>query len=646
MKQKLDQIIINNLLQQEAPISTKKLSLLCDVSINTLRRVLSNINERLEHQGLKIISKQSIGCYLVIENEQLASSFLSHFKYDIKRNSYNINYDYYRAIYIIRKLLVTHKYISVDDICDELYYSQSTILRDVNSAQEYLKRFNLKIKVKRNQGLFIEGDEFKKRLLVLFTHKMYMRLNDQQKLQEKEFADHLLTHEPTHIAVRQQFYQLLGDFPEFEFSYINIPKISNYMILTKTRSEYTENITFPLTQKVAIKRCKAYELAQLSFETLDFFKDFKPSENDLVGLAIIIECYRTISSTNQIKQSEQETLINESIEILSYINNKYDLNNNMMDQDFIFSFTCNLYMIKNQIFYDTPYDQEANYPVQNTSLFSADLCAEFAKYYERKYDKKLSQSHTLSFLYIFDRVLADAMSNKKGVRILIITIYGSTYGHFYANKLYSHFPNGIDDINVMEYQPLDTIDFNLYDLFVTDLNLQELNVKLDIAVINMEFSDRTATYEAVGHFLKESERKNFDLLTKDNIFRTDFKDKDELIAYIAKLHQTDKITSEELALDLKLRDQHINGERKNKIIFLTTYNKNLSGSYVEIFVNKYPILWNIVKTQVIVFYNYERKVAKDIITVNMILRTLLERSPDELQIGIDHPCRMINLIKK
>ena len=433
MRQKLDQVIINNLLQQEAPISTKKLSLLCDVSINTLRRVLSNINERLEHQGLKIISKQSIGCYLVIENEQLASSFLSHFKYDIKRNSYNINYDYYRAIYIIRKLLVTHKYISVDDICDELYYSQSTILRDVNSAQDYLKRFNLKIKVKRNQGLYIEGDEFKKRLLILFTHKMYMRLNDKQKKQEKEFADHLLTNEPAHTGVRLQYYKLLDDYPEFEFSYINIPKVSNYMILTKTRYEYNDKITFSKAQKATIKKSKAYELANLSFNSIDYFYDFIPSENDIIGLAIIIECYRTITSTNQIKQSELELIIDESIEILSHINNKYELNNNMMDKDFIYGFACNLYMIKNQMLYDVPYDQEANYPVQNISLFSADLCAEFAKYYETKYQVKLSQSHILSFLYLFDRVLTDVISNNKGINILIITIYGNGFGQFYAN---------------------------------------------------------------------------------------------------------------------------------------------------------------------------------------------------------------------
>ncbi|MDD3923912.1 MAG: helix-turn-helix domain-containing protein [Erysipelotrichaceae bacterium] len=646
MKQKLDQIIINSLLQQDEPISSKRLSLLCGVSINTLRRALSTINERLIHQGLRIVSKQSIGCYLVIENEQLASSFLSHFKYDIKRNSYNINYDFYRATYIIRRLLVSKRYISVDDICDELFYSQSTILRDINSAQEYLKRFNLKIKVKRNQGLYIEGDEFQKRICILFAHKMYMRLSLDQKKKEELFADHLLTNQKEHTKVRNDFFKLIKDIPEFEFSFINIPKISNYMILSKTRKEYTKNIVFKDDQIKKIQTTKAYELAKMVYKNLDFFNDLQTTENDYIGLAILIETYKSVTYMNQIRADVLEDTINESVEILQFINNQYELSTNMLDQDFICNFACSIHSISNQVFFNIPYDPEMIYPVQNTCLFSADLCAEFAKYYENKYDIILQQSHTLSLIYIFDRVLADAIVSKKGIKILIMTIYGNAYGYFYANKLFNHIANGIDEVKVKEYQPLTNIDLKHYDLLLTDINYQEQNLTIDIPIINMEFNDRRITYEAINQFIEEKSRKSFDLLSRENIMKTDFNDKESLIEHIANLHKTIKITTSDLKNDILKRDQHINGERKNHLVFVRTYEIDLPGNYIEIFVNKHPIQWNTFKTQIIIFYNYDKKATDDIITINMILRSLVEKSPDELQIAIEHPCKIINLIKK
>lgn len=71
-----------------------------------------------------------------------------------------------RAEYLLSDLLKRHDYVKMEDLCDQMYVSESTLSRAIRMAEAVLKDFDLFIDRKPYYGLKIEGRECDKRRLI------------------------------------------------------------------------------------------------------------------------------------------------------------------------------------------------------------------------------------------------------------------------------------------------------------------------------------------------------------------------------------------------------------------------------------------------------------------------------------------------
>ena len=83
----LDRKILNILIEERRPVSSKGLALRCDASINTVRKEISLINEEMSCYGFRIESKSALGHYLNIFDRKLAEPYIQKQHNLYKRNA-------------------------------------------------------------------------------------------------------------------------------------------------------------------------------------------------------------------------------------------------------------------------------------------------------------------------------------------------------------------------------------------------------------------------------------------------------------------------------------------------------------------------------------------------------------------------------
>ena len=644
MNNDINQVIIYNLLQNEQPLSTKKLATLCDISINTLRKQITNLNLTLKPNGLQIISRQALGCYLLIEDEDLANIYINRFKYNNKRKQYNIANENYRANYIIRRLLTVDNYLPITKLSKELFYSTSSINRDLRYIKQLLKNFNLEVKVKRNQGISISGDEWNKRICIIYQQKIFVRLNKKLMNKEKTFTNLLLTNDSAHFTIRNEFINILKDYPNFQFSYINIPKLSNYLVLAKTRYHLTNKIVVSTDQIESLINDEAYRLAEATFTRLRSFFDFDASEKDLLSFAMMLIAYRSLNSIDQIETSESSALIVEAKTIFDHLSAQYHYLQGIFDLDHQKELAGCLYIMKRQLLYHTPIDSETFYPLKGISTFSLELCMEYTKYLEAKYQITIGQGQALLPLFLFENIVSDLFIKNLNLNILLISIYGINYSNYIAKRLNNLHHEMINHIEIKEAIDLVDLNFEAYDLFLTDINPKQI-VDTKIPLISI---DRLQTFSQtllLNTYLKETTKLHMKQLLKDHQYQVTCQNKTDMFNIIAStLFFNDEINKQTFIKDLILRETHLGAERANHIVLISTYHYQFTNNLVYIFINDKPIIWDDHKVQMVVFYYYDHQILNSAYELDTLIKILLSKNQEELKALFNRTIKIDDLI--
>jgi len=148
--------IIKILLSRDEPIVVDELAEKLNVSNKTVRNDLKNVENYLDEKGLKLLKKPGTGIIIEgPENKKLdlstelsnTSKFMEPFSPEARKN------------YILRRLFMSNKNITIKELSDELFVSKVTIHKDLEAVEGWLSKYNLKLIKKTNYGIEISGDE-------------------------------------------------------------------------------------------------------------------------------------------------------------------------------------------------------------------------------------------------------------------------------------------------------------------------------------------------------------------------------------------------------------------------------------------------------------------------------------------------------
>lgn len=618
-------LILSYLLGQDNnSISSRRLAEYCNLSLSTIRSEINWLNDELAPYGIHVDARQAQGCKLIFNPDKENEKAFEQLKYDLRRKLFNFSSKSYRSDYILRRLLISSDYVSADKFSEELFFSSSTVLRSISQAQNTIKRYGLEIKLKKNHGLYIDGDEFAKRVYMLTQHKKFVHLDTSKQAQEQKFSDYFLTDSAYYHELKNKIIHLLLNYPELEFSYINVPKLINYLILCKHRHNSTDKITFTQEQLDYIHAEKAYAFSIEVFDQVKDFMEFTPSEKDICSFAQIVLGCRTLSSYSQISLERKESIVPLSVTILNELFQLDNMDREMLTPDIIEQFTLCMETIHCRMLMKIPFDMEILYPVKGSSMITADLCCTLIKLIEKHLHYVVEDTYIRSFTFLFERMLEDYNKSAIQLKLLIISLYGKDHAQSIASYLNRHFSHTIQTIDTAEYTSLNAVDLNQYDYVFTNLS-GALFDNLEHVIISdfLQLDSLSAQYEEI---LNTIDKKKYQKLLQNRIFHTKFRKQEEVFNYIANLYEKQVSDKEAFKQDLIIRNDRISSLRRHNLAFLGTYNDLLPESTLAIFINDKELDWTYDKAQYFVFYHYKRDHIEDALTINTMLKQLLHSS--------------------
>lgn len=149
------------LLQSEKFLTSKEIADAVGCSIRTVKSYIDDIEVDCHKHGVKLIRKKGTGFFIEGDNK-VKKRIIELYSKDIKE-SYSAEE---RFLYILYLLLFDGDKLTVSELSELLYISRPSVYKEIERMSTFLKKYDVAITNKRNEGLQLVLGEKRKRLLM------------------------------------------------------------------------------------------------------------------------------------------------------------------------------------------------------------------------------------------------------------------------------------------------------------------------------------------------------------------------------------------------------------------------------------------------------------------------------------------------
>lgn len=173
--------IVGELIRTDQTLTISDLSTYFGVSERTIRNDLNNINDWLGQNGLSLIKLGSNGrIEYRPEIEEVQKFVLENDFYSYKLSKEE------RKLIMAALLISSSEYTTLAGIADILFVSRVTVINDLDDVKRFISQEKLKVISHSNKGLRVEGEESRKRRMLLLMNR------SQREFGQMDFAGNTL----------------------------------------------------------------------------------------------------------------------------------------------------------------------------------------------------------------------------------------------------------------------------------------------------------------------------------------------------------------------------------------------------------------------------------------------------------------------
>lgn len=416
-----------------------------DVSTKTVKNDIKEINELLKGYGL-IELKQGRYRLYIIDQKNFEKE-----KLNINNQDYMFNSPKKRVAYILNKLMNSEIPYLIDDLAEEMNIGRTTLVGDLKKLREELKKHDIDIKGKTNNGLILMGSELSLRIFILdnMYDLIYMDYNI-----DKDIIDSI-----REIAKKNHLGPSTIEYFIKTFT-LMIDRLLNGYEIKDIDSKYEE-----------LANTQAYKLIELFTEEIEKKIHTKIPKNEKLFVTLPIVGMRTpmnIDGAKHIQVSEEAIeLVSEIVDFINKEMNIKIIPGDLFDE-FLYHITFMINRLKFGIKLKNPVieDIKEKYSV-------AYKMAELSKYLiEKKFNLKLSKDE-VGFLAIYFGVFISE-NNYENNKIYKIAIMCGT-GRVTARLIKSQLKKIIDYQAQIDLYSTNEVTDELLDNY--DLVLSTINIK-------------------------------------------------------------------------------------------------------------------------------------------------------------------------
>lgn len=601
-------ILINKLILEDKPITSKQLAFFIGVSVRTIKSDIVEINEKIAPYHIHIMSKPREGYWIVME-ENADMEELSKITDEkiVKKFDDTPKFNYERINYIIKKLLVVDYHIKLEDLMDEIFVSRSTLTQDLKEIRSLLSKFRLKVVSRANYGIIIEGSEIDKRLCIAEYFFHYNNRANYSIASENMFTVGKSKEEYDSILrfikeICDKYNILLSDFSLNNFTihvFVSIRRCTFYNYI-KAEDTLKENIEDSIEFKAATELTKKLE---------DYYEFMLP-----IGETIYYSLHlksKRISSEDQINAQEKQKLRGCILSIIEEVNSNFDINfeNDKELYDYLYLHIAQMITrLKNNMVIRNPlaHDNLRRY------LFATKITYTACMIIENSYDVKIDINE-FGYLVLYFNLALCKIENKKKIRIGLVSGRGRPESTMYLNEITEYFSHEKYEVKMLDNAQITMGDYKDIDLLVTtytlptplsvpsitiedDYYIDEIRKALNkIKVNNLDFKK---------YFKEEYSCFNLDGNTKEEVLENLHKKFIEL-KFIDKLPEKNK--------------SFVSNEIGNGIVHFQDLFRICRNGFFFIAVLNKPVLWDQDVVKVLIMLKTKRDGDKDLSTLCKII---------------------------
>ncbi|MBB6696518.1 BglG family transcription antiterminator [Clostridium algidicarnis] len=601
-------ILINKLLLEDKPITSKQLAFFVGVSVRTIKSDIVEINEKVENYHIHIMSKPREGYWIVIDKDaDIAELSEVTDNKVIKRFDDTPKFNYERINYIIKKLLVVDYHIKLEDLMDEIFISRSTLTQDLKEVKNLLSKFRLKVISRSNYGIIIEGSEFDKRLCIAEYFFHYNNSANYSIASENMFTFGKSKKEYDTILkfikeVCDKYNIILSDFSLNNFTihiFISLRRCTFYNYI-KAENDLKENVKDSVEFKAATELTKKLE---------DYFEFMLPL-GETIYYSLHLKSKR-ISNEDQINSQEKERLKQCIVTIIEEVNSNFNINLESDKElyDYLYLHIAQMIIrLKNNMSIRNPlaHDNLRRYLFATKITYTA--CMIIEKYYDIKID-----INEFGYLVLYFNLALCKINSKKKIRIGFLSGRGRPESTMYLNEITENFSQEKYEIRVLDKDQITNGDYKDTDLLVSTYTFKVPSNVTSITIENDCYIDkiRKAVNEIQvnnlnfeKYFKEEYSCFNLEGSTKEDVL-------ENLYEKFIQLKFIDKLPDKD--------DNFAYNEIGNGIVhFQDLYRICRNGFFFIAVLNK-PVLWDQDVIRVLIMLKTKRDGDKDLSTLCKII---------------------------
>ena len=618
-----DKLILKKIIQSDRPLSGAYLSNICQVSINTIRKEISIINDYLIEHGCHIDTKVAIGYTLVIDHEEKARPFIAQLIKDINRFGYlNIN-DSQKINYIIKRTLSSNTFVTIETLMNELFCSKSTILRNIEKAAEYLEQFQLEIKIKRNVGLYISGKEWNKRMCLVHQHKIHKHSSFDVALEVQSFNALFMDQTNYYEQIKNTFLNHIQNYPILSYSHVDIPTIINFIHLCYSRQSYESNLTFTQKQLSYSHSLPTWNFTNDLIQNLPaYFKDnCTPLTRESIGM-ILAGCWKVNK-----KRLNNRNIFNLYMpyitEAVNFISVKYQIRY-IFDSLFFEDISLFLDEQNRRILFEIFSDEENFRTTNKVGLFSSDLCALFAYYISEKTGYTFNMNAMNRAYSIFNAALYRNQIFFKKQKFCVISRYGAYMAQNILTRIQSHFGSMIEYIDMYEYTDIPSIDITQFDAVISDIS--QNNLPLNLPLIEIDLQQSINDFDSVAHYFDQLQKNRIpQIFTEQDYIVGDFLSEEEIYETLYESILPDSMLKHQWIEDCKEREKLLTFKRDKEIVLITNLEFESEKPLFKVIVSKKTISWNNEHHRLFIYYHRGKGTAEEIQMISYLSKLFIKK---------------------
>lgn len=405
-----------------------------EVSLRTIQGDLKLIKESLSKYSCIEFKSTRKGSGIIVKDQDAFLKLKESFLLDYTGFS-NVRNE--RINELLLCLLNQYRSISLYDLENELYVSQSTLNNDIKTAKDIASQYNLEILRSANR-ITLDGSEINKRDCILDRNMM---VSNTTFLSKDTSISELL--DEIKAIVIQVFIDFKQTIADVELSnliillYITINRMKNNFFIAPYDLEITENLEPEIHIAEAIfKEIKNKFYIRVPQEEINYLALYFKGQGSYAELAV---------------SNEMDTFIFESLTKIKN-NFKFDLTDNL-------NLRISLAMHCTPLFIRIKYNMQLKNPLKDQIRQEYpqgyDLASYFAYLLQEKFHKHINDSEIAFIAIYFYSALTELHETSNGKKVLCISSARVSENTLLRQTFYRWFPKKIADLKFVDATTLE-----------------------------------------------------------------------------------------------------------------------------------------------------------------------------------------------